>query len=266
MQLAEVTKKALVIVMLSKASVAQAFVSEIWNYVKTYQLGVDYASAKDDLELSYETDRGIVSKKCQPVEARPTRQRCVMAMQAGASSGFGVVLQQAFRKKGLFYWDFDVGFAARYLQGKLATSDSAADGLPLRDVKFSLAALVAKPYLVIGITPDQWPDILLSLGPALQLAGGPVSINEKRKHVFLGTGSGVSESGLLRGFTQIEIVFLRFGDGALSLFTARDFTGGVGTEFYPGDVDGMDQFRANFVRGVGGAAFGLGAKFILNWP
>lgn len=250
-----------------RATTASALVSEIWNYVKKYKLGVDYASATDDLELSYDTDRlAVQPASCRDTAKDPTRQRCGTAIQKDKNSDYGIVLQQVFRKKGLLYWDFDIGFSARYLQGQLSPSQSQKDGLPLKNVKYSLAALVAKPYVVFGITPQRWPDILLSLGPALQVAGGTVTINDKKKKVILGTGSGTSESGLLRGFTQLEIVFWRFGDGALSLFNARDFTGGVGTEFYPGEVDGMDNFRANFVRGVGGSTFGLGIKLILDWP
>lgn len=245
---------------------AHAFVSEVWGYLSRYQFGVDYTSAQDNLELSYETDQKIPSGTCAAVDGQSDRQRCGTEMVSGKSSGFGVVLQQAFKKKGLFYWNFDLGLNARYLQGELPDRESGKDGLPLRSVKFQLAALVAKPYAVVGITPEHWPDILVSLGPALQIAGGTVGINDSKKHVFLGTGSGLTESGLLRGFTQLEIVFWRFGDGALSLFTARDYTGTVGSEFYPGEVDGMSKFRANFVRGVGGDAFGLGAKFLLNWP
>lgn len=245
---------------------AQAFVSEVWGYLSRYQFGLDYTSSNDNLELSYETDQKIKSSTCVAVDGSKDRQRCGTKMESTRSSGFGVFLQQAFKKKGLLYWNFDVGFNARYLQGELPESEANVDGLPLRSVKFSLAALVVKPYAVVGITPERWPDILVSLGPALQIAGGTVGVNDSRKHVFLGTGSGLNESGLLRGFTQLEIVFWRFGDGALSLFTARDYTGTVGSEFYPGEVDGMSKFQANFVRGVGGEAFGLGAKLLLNWP
>lgn len=244
-----------------------ASIGNLWTYIKKYQIGIDYASSQDNMELSYRTYLPINSEICNkdsPEVGAP--QHCTTRIKSGSSSGFGLVLQQAFKKKGVFFWDFDIGFAARYLQSKLPASESGRDGLPLLQAEFSLAALVAKPYLVFGVTPDGYPDVLFSFGPALQLAGGSASINNKKKNVVLGTGSGFSQNGLLTGFTQLEIVFVRFGDGALSLFTARDFTGGIGTGLYPGEVDGMDDFRANFVRGVGGAAFGLGIKLILDWP
>ena len=74
-------------------------------------------------------------------------------------------------------------------------------------------------------------------------------------------------SSFVGGFFEVEIVLWRFGEGALSLFTASDVSGSEeGTNFYPKEVDGMSNFKANFARNVDGEAFGFGLKLLLDWP
>src|SRR5690606_22850438 len=126
---------------------------------------------------------------------------------------------------------------------------SKAAGLPLRELEFQLVSFIIKPYVQIGVTPARtWPDVLLSLGPALQLGVGTVKVNDEKESVAVATSSS-----LLSGFAELEIVFWRFGDGALSIFTSTDSTGsGRGTEFFPKEVDGMKDFRADFSRSVAG--------------
>jgi hypothetical protein len=247
----------------------QAQASGLWDYLQKYQLGVDYTSSFDSVEASYETaaTSDPPPQDCELDEDDASRQRCTVHMSGGATSGFGVFLQQAFKRQGLFHFSADVGFGARYLNGELSGDDrirSAAAGLPLRNLRFSLAALVVKPYITVGITPAQkWPDILLSIGPAAQVALGRVVLNDQAERVAMATSS----SGLIDGFFELEIVLWRFGDGALSLFHSSDVTrGGHGAKFYPKEVDGMSDVRADFARSVAGGFLGLGAKLVLDWP
>lgn len=237
----------------------------ITAYLKGYQVGIDYTTSQDKVEASYEMD-GSGGPGCTPASAdgeTPVRQRCAVQMEAGSSSGYGIFLEQAFRREGNFYFKPDLGFGLRYLQGELIESSPQ---LPLREMSFQLVAFVLKPYLKLGLTPaSTWPDLFLSLGPTLLVAAGNVSVNdEKMTHALV----GASES-LVQGFVELEAVFFRFGDGFFSLFTSGDYSGGKrGSKFYPKEKDGMDAFRATFSRKISGdgVSFGLGAKLLLDWP
>ncbi|MCX6127064.1 MAG: hypothetical protein NTV34_20265, partial [Proteobacteria bacterium] len=181
--------------------------------------------------------------------------------------GFGIFLQRAFKRQGFWYFDYDVGFGARYLSGGLRKQDEGLQGLPLKTARFSLLSGVAKPYIQFGITPDRWPDVLVSIGPALQIAAGSVAINDKSERVVIGTSSYTGPMSLWHGFFELELVLKRFGEGAFSVFTSQDFSGnGEGTKLYPKDIDGMSNVRGTFSHRVGGAAFGFGLKLVTTLP
>ncbi|MCX6119160.1 MAG: hypothetical protein NT027_16605 [Proteobacteria bacterium] len=248
--------------------VSNAFISQTIQYVSQYQLGIDYSNSQDYVNLKYKTDAGSsVPATCTRDSADPTKKICSVGMVGGSSSGFGIFLQRAFKKQGFWYFDYDVGFGVRYLNGKTAKQDDALTGLPLKKASFELGAVLAKPYIQFGITPEKWPDILLSLGPAMQVAIGKVKINDRTESVVFGTSSYAGPMSLWRGFFEAEIVLKRFGDGAFSLFSSSDLTGqGEGTKVFNGDVDGMSDFRGAFSRNVGGGVFGFGLKLVTIWP
>ncbi len=252
------------------ATPAHAFLDTAWNYVKQYQIGLDYTSSYDSVAATYDTEQpGAAAEDCKVLaDEVPAKQRCQVNMTGGGSSGVGVFLQQAFKRQGLFYVRADIGFGARYLAGELDEKEqevATSRSRPLHKMRFSLGALVVKPYVQFGITPaTTWPDILVSLGPVAQISMGKVRVNEETENAVLATTSGRNP---VLGFLELEIVFWRFGDGALSVFQSKDFSGSdEGGAFYRKKVDGMDNIRANFARSVGGDVFGLGLKFLLNWP
>lgn len=260
-----------VVFLLLHANASFALVSEIFNYVKQYKIGIDYTSSHDSLALSYQTDAaGSVPKSCTLVASDSSKMRCTVAMPAGknSASGFGLFLQHAFKKQGFWYFDYDVGFGGRYLSGEVQSSDESKDGLPLRNAKFSLGAFVTKPYIEFGITPDKWPDLLISVGPALQVAAGTMTINDKSEKVVAGTSSYSGLMSLWHGFLEVELVLKRFaGDGAFSLFFENDYTGGgEGTKIYPKGIDNMSDFKGSFSHSVGGMAYGFGLKLVTPWP
>jgi hypothetical protein len=124
-----------------------------------------------------------------------------------------------------------------------------------------------KPYVQFGITPERWPDILISMGPALQVALGSVAINNHAENVAVGTSSVTGPMSVIRGFLAIELVLKRFGDGAFSLIASQDVSGhGRGTKIYPKDIDEMSNFRGTFRRSEGHVAFGFGLKLVTPWP
>lgn len=246
---------------------AQAFFSEIWGYLKQYELGIDYETSYDQVDASYLTPHtGAPDASCVSVTGDATHERCTVAMTGGNASGFGFFLQQAFKRQGLFYFRPDIGFGARYLSGQMdqtTAAKQASEGLPLSEMQFAMAALVVKPYVQFGITPDHWPDFLISAGPAVQIGLGRVSVNSQSQDVAVATAS----QSFIDGFLEEEIVFYRFGKGALSIYHSNDVSGnGEGTKFYPKTIDGMTDVRAEFDRTISGGFFGFGIKLLLDWP
>lgn len=245
-----------------------AHAGSLWNYLKQYQVGIDYSSSSNIVAVEYETaSPADIPRNCGVDVPNPARMRCGVEMQARGSSGFGIIVQQAFKRQGLFYLNADVGIGARYLQGRLPGDQAGGDTLPLQSMDFRLAAAIFKPYLQFGITPKKtWPDVLIAFGPAFMVADGDVSVNGNSRHVTLGSTSGLN-SGLVTGFTEVEVVLARFGDGLFSVFANGDYTNGdASTAFYPGEVDNMSDFRADFYRNIGKETFGIGLKLLLAWP
>jgi hypothetical protein len=245
-----------------------AALDEVINYLKETQIGFDYSNSIDRVDLSYDMDAGgRIPPSCGTLVDDPSQQRCAVSMIGGASNGWGLFLQPAFKNQGLFYLNWDLGIGARYLSGELPASEQAISGLPLQTASFSLAAAIIKPYLQLGITPEWWPDVLISLGPAIQVAVGSVAINGQPETVAVGTSSISGPMSVIQGFFQLEFVLRRFGDGAFSLVASHDVTGhGRGTQIYPGDIDGMSNFYGAFRRDVGGIAYGFGLKLLTPWP
>jgi hypothetical protein len=245
-----------------------AVISQIYSYVNKYQIGLDYSNSTDRVALSYDAAvTGGVPDTCQVMEGDSSRQRCQADMFGGGSSGWGVFLQPAFKKQGFFYGSWDVSFGARYLSGELPTKQRNKPGLLLRSASFSLGAIVMKPYVEFGITPDRFPDILFSLGPAVQVACGTVNLNDQPEEVLVGTSSVTGPMSIIHGFFAMEVVVKRFGEGAFSFMLSRDVTGsGRGTKIYPKNIDGMSDIRGAFSRQIGGMAFGFGLKLLTPWP
>lgn len=254
--------------MISYATPSLALFSEIYSYVNKYQVGIDYSNSTDRVDLSYDmAAASSLPDTCQLVEGDSSRQRCQVGMFGGSSNGWGVFLQPAFKKQGFFYGSWDVSFGARYLSGELPAKERALSGLPLRNASFSLGAVVMKPYVEFGITPERWPDILISMGPAVQVAYGTVNLNDQPEKVLVGTSSVTGPMSLIHGFFGLEIVLRRFGEGAFSFMLSRDVTGsGRGTKIYPKNIDGMSDIRGAFSRQIGGMAFGFGLKLVTPWP
>lgn len=256
------------IITLTTFFVASPAFAGITDYFSKYNFGVDYLSSQDNMTLLYDTPRlsgGGMAPDCQPT-GNPGRMQCSTHMVGGASSGFGLFLQQPFQRRGDFHFVVDLGFGLRLLNGELQEAETKVllqRGLPLKQASFSLVGLVMKPYVQLGYTPaSSFPDILFSFGPAVQVSMGQITINDERENVVLATGSG------LTGFMELEVVFWRFGEGFLSLYTSRDFSGGDNdaTDAYPHGKDGMDEFKASFSRSVGGSAYGFGLKLLTTIP
>ncbi len=246
----------------------------IFKYLSEYQLGVDYTNSQDSLLLTYETattSEGVNSDQCEANEDDSSVMDCHASVFRGTGDGWGVVLEKPFDRRGFWHYDWGIDGSVRWLRGELNKKErdkQSAAALPLKKMTYELAAFVLKPRLRFGIAPSRkWPDILISIGPAVQAAVGEVGINQQKKTVGVGSTSTSNALAIFRGFLKLELVLWRFGDGAFSLFSESDWSGGGGsTGFYPGEVDGMSNFRASFSSSTGGAIYGLGAKLLLDWP
>ena len=248
----------------SASSSAYGFVGAIWDYVSQYQIGVEYSASTDNVAMKYKMNRsGGIPASCEADINDSTKQFCTHDIVGGQSSGFGLFLQQAFQRKGDFHLDFDLSLGVRYLEGAIDDAELTSiqnQGLLLTEASFALAVGVVKPYMEIGYTPTSgFPDIIFRLGPVAQLGVGSFSINDNKENVAIAVSSGVT------GYFETEVVFVRFGDGAFSVYASGDAAGRDGTPLYPNAVDGMDDFTGTFSRNISGP-FGYGLKLVLNWP
>src|SRR5947208_2389812 len=128
---------------LAKPTPAYAFFSEFWGYIKQYRLGIDYTNSIDRVGVNYRTKNdGYFPSGCEVDPKDATYKDCKVNVNAGATNGFGLLLQQPFRRKGLLYYDANIGFGARYLHGVLSSSEVSKAGPPLETLDFRLAAMV----------------------------------------------------------------------------------------------------------------------------
>lgn len=233
--------------------------SSLWGLVTQYRIGLDIANGTDAATVKFDTSKPGGSKSCvQDPGNDPGVQTCTLNAKAGNRSGYGLFFEPAFKRKGLFHYGASIGFGLRSLEGQLET-DPQAELTPMKNMRFFLYGGVIKPYIIVGLTPaETWPDLLISLGPVAQVLAGNVEINDSKAFRVFGQGSFKN----LRAYFQGEIVFVRFGDGYFSFFLSNTLAGSdqaVG-DFYPGDVDGMDHFRADFSNNL------VGFKLLFNFP
>jgi hypothetical protein len=244
------------------------------DYLRNYQLGLEYSNSSNYLHLSYKVDRqvGADPEVCKIDEADARSKICATPVDAGGGSGWGVILEQPFKKQGMFYFNADVGFSLRYLSGRWPNYDVPGQNVnlnqPLQNLSFNLVAAIIKPYVKFGITPEKYfPDILFTIGPSLQLSIGNVIINDVSEKVAFVSSSALIERNILNMLlANVEIVFMRFGEGSFGMFVASDHMGGRGTLFYPHKVDQMKDFMGYFSHKEGGVAYGFGLRIVMDWP
>ncbi len=178
---------------------------------------------------------------------------CNHDLRPVVTSGWGILLQHPFRRQGLLNFNYDIGFSIKALQSEV--SNEKYPNLTLKNIQANLYGASIPLYLQLGITPENYfPDLLIRFGPAVQLLFGTVSVNDDEQWV------GIFDSSKLIGFSEIELVFIRFGEGAFSFFSRSVQMVDNQFLFYPDTKDGMKNFQANF------SASSSGFKIILNWP
>lgn len=253
----------------------KARASSLYDYLKDYNVGVNLIGQSQfaKVEFSVDTAEDAIASdvvNCGADETL-TLRTCSVILNGGGGSGiggayfggFGVFLQQHFKRTGLFYFDWDVSIGAQLLSGQLE-SKSKNLYAGLESLEYTLYGLQLKPYIQFGITPRKLPDVLFSAGTVVQALAGNVSVNGEEEFTALLQSSGVSRSIIpwAQAYFEFEIVFLRFGDGAFSWYqslTAANDSASTG-DFYTKDVDAMSDFKASFVSSESGL------KLLLNWP
>ncbi len=238
------------------------------DYLRNYNLGVNLIGNNDQISVNYQvTDANAADPGCyQDLNGRRRCQESLSDHGRGLGAqylrGYGLFLQQPFKRQGFWHATADIALGALLLSGALPPEHK---NQTLNEMSYSLYGIRVKPYLQVGITPSQiFPDILISLGPVAHGLFGQVEVNgEKRNSLLLQVSrlfSGINP--LAYAFFELEIVFWRFGEGAFSFYTstARSDESNAGGSFYPGEKDGMSDFQANFTSNESGF------KLLMNWP
>ena len=244
----------------SSSCFAQGF---FLNYLKNYKLGIENGFTNDVATVSYDVSPGVFNRKgsCNPDPSHSDKVRCFSNIPADSQSGLGLFLQQAFKRKGFWHYDFDLGLSFRSMHEGMSMPQD--DG-PLKKVKFDLYGLFFKPHVTVGITPQAFfPDVLVSLGPSAQVYWGTTTIDNDTHNTGL---HGVWRRSQLINFfsyTELELVVWRFAkNGALSLFTANERDTAQAYDGYIADqaVDQMTNIDVTFDRSASGI------KLLLSWP
>ncbi len=247
--------KLVFVILVSLGFSSLGYSNSLWNYLRQYQVGISFAPVTDSIRIRYEVENSNYSE---------TKTESLSQTDTGFSqcNGCGFFLQQAFKRQGNFYFNADLGLEVRALQIE-RENDTKYASSTIENASVSLYGGVVRPYIQFGLTPPRnLPDFLISIGPVYQLLWGSVSINDETHHTGI-SGIPAGKKTGLTGFLELELVLIRFGDGALSLFKStsnasdNDFSS---NNFFPKTVDNMTNFAATFSRNSSGI------KLILNWP
>lgn len=241
---------------------AQIF-NTLWDWLKSYKVGISKHYLLDQINLAYETtnSKASTAQECKQFDGNQAYYKCEHFISANSHYGYGIFLQPAFRKKGLFYYNADISIGFRHYKGQLL-DEEIKENLPLQQLKFIFYGLNLQTYLQLGITPEKWPELIISFGPTAQWVWGNLTLNNKQINTgFLGM---LNWSGLnnYTAFFKIELVLFRFGDGAFSLFTTN-LSGKNKMVFgeIPQNIgEDMNNIEINFNRNS------AGIKFLLDWP
>jgi hypothetical protein len=240
----------------------------VTDYVKNYHLGINLIGTNDQVSVSYDIPEDAPeAPNCQKdASGHSTCWSGLFDHGRGLGAeylrGFGLFLQQPFKRQGFWYFSADFSLGFLHLAG---ASPDKPDAGPFRSMSYSLYGFRFKPFIQFGITPAfLLPDVLISAGPVAHALMGQVVVNGEGRNsaLFQRTRLFTGINPFAYAFLELEVVFWRFGDGAFSFYTARSRTDDrrASGSFYPGEKDGMTNFQATFHSDESGL------KLLLNWP
>lgn len=223
---------------------AQADLLSPWHYIKNYQLGFDVGERRDSAEIGFDINRNTYNDAdCEVLDNNLVH--CAHEFE-NDSSGYGVFIEQPFKRRGLWHFDYDISFDLRILDSKLVYSgDKDPSRVPVKDMRLHLYSLIAMPYVTVGITPKDYPELLFSLGPNGEMVWGSVNINDTRYQIAERGVFRRSSVRSLLSFMQLNLVLKRFGNGyfALTMSQIRGDDHVQDGEILPEKIDQMTNLR-----------------------
>lgn len=248
----------------------------VTSYLKDYNVGLNIIGQYEAAQITYDLDSSTTNVpanviNCGDDDGVVTRTcRVPVGISGGGGTGssyiggIGLFLQQPLKRKGLLYYNWDLAFDLRILSGEYASGDKQFYEETLESIEFSLYGLRMRPYVQLGLTPAKWPDLIFTFGTSVDTLAGSVAVNGESTDVFFVQTAGLKRSYLpwAQSYFELELVFLRFGDGALSWYRSGTFSSESSNagNFYDGEVNGMSNFTASF------SSYQSGFKLLLNWP
>lgn len=248
----------------------------VMDYLRGYKLGVNFIGQSEGASINFDVDtaKDPISNTVTNCGENSFEQvrNCSVQMNGGGGRGlgasflhgFGLYLQQPFKKQGEFYFNWDLGIGIQAISAGWENEDGSFDYPGLKSISYSLYGAQLKPYVQIGWTPYRFPDVIFTLGPVIQMVAGSVSVNDQEETAAFIQSSNINSSVLpwAQAYFELELVFLRFGNGAFSWYISRAAASSsveVG-DFYAEEVGAMSNFSATF------RAHESGFKLLLNWP
>jgi len=217
----------LVIFLLWPSDEAFASLLSPWHYIKNYHLGFDVGERSDLAHFGFEISQDTYfDETCEPVRGSVRRVRCVHDFE-DSSSGFGIFIEQPFKRRGFWHFDYDLAFDLRIVDSKLHPVRGDQGGkltgkdIPVKDVYLHLYSLVAIPYLTVGVTPLRWPELLLSFGPTGEAVWGSVNINDTRYQIAERGVFRRSAVGSFLSHLQLNLILKRFGKGYFGITSSQ---------------------------------------------
>ena len=243
------------------------------GFFSRYNFGVTYEGTQGHAEIVYDTPTTKeVPENCEPNTERAGVFRCTayLGPDGDGSPSPGLFLEAPFKREGLFYFEPGFTFSTVSYKGSLISKPSSAPSgvktgpqsgaqgkkepptQPLTQAHLEFYGINLQGYVRFGITPRYIPDILISMGGGIQMAGGRVKIftDDYTKYIVQP-----------EFFGELELVLIRAHTGALSIFYGQDqsFVSQIGTTL-------VDDFPAgsqlsNVRLGLSAASAGLRLLF-----
>lgn len=249
------------------ATPGMALAAEAW--LGSYQLGMSVGASHSYATIAYDTPRqAALPSDCEEHKVDNTLMHCsaYLARDADETPIPSLYLDEAFKRQGLLYFDLGLTFSTLAYQGGLVTKPKTtvpggAKGTsgktianpeqPLSNAYLEMYGINWQTYLRLGLTPYLFPDILATFGVGLQTVGGRVRIMATDETRFVMQP---------QGFAELELVVLRFGRGAASLYVGQEQSfGGPMSKLAEDRPGGLPIF--NLQAGFSTASAGLDILF-----
>ncbi len=215
---------------------AQADLLSPWRYIKNYQWGLELGDNDDRATIAFDQkseknqdqDACVASSNSHSIENPQdvqTTTHCEVQFQR-SGNGYGIFLQQPFKRSGFWHFDYDIGLSFRAIDGTMTLQDNQFDAdsrwqNPIDDLSLHLFSIVLKPQITFGVTPTHYPELLFSFGPTIDVMWGSINMNSERYQtpaigLYRRSGLYVDPRFFYYANFQTEVVLRRIGKGWIS--------------------------------------------------